>query len=135
MLGAVSVLKCLVNHSMHIYTYLDDKLNTSDHIYKSACEAILSKSWDIFSWSDLTRNATKWRESDEKDAQRAVDMLIESGWIQDITLPIEAGKRGRRSNGKYRVNPRALAEFQPQAVRIKQKRAEKHNQIDKLASI
>lgn len=132
---AHTLLKCVLCHSVHIYTYLDEKLNNSDHLYKSACEAILSKGWVVFSWSDLTRHATHWRNSDEKDCQRAIDMLIESGWIKDITPPVETGKRGRRSNGKYCVNPRAHKEFQPHATRIKLERAEKAKQIDLLTTI
>ena len=132
---ALRLLKTFVNHSMHIYTYLDEKLNHSDGLYKSACEAILSKGWTVFSWSDLTRNATYWRSSEERDCQRAVDMLIEAGWIHDVTPPIEPGRKGRRSAGKYMVNPRAHKEFQPHAVRIRSERSEKFKQIDNLSTI
>lgn len=132
---AENVLKCLVNHSMHIYTYLDDKLNHSDHLYKSACEAILCKEWVCFGWSDLTRNATHWRSADDSDCQRAIDMLIESGWIQDITPTAIPGKKGRRSAGRYMVNPKALKEFRPQAIRIKEDRYEKFRQIDQISTI
>jgi hypothetical protein len=132
---ALRLLKTFVNHSMHIYTYLDEKLNHSDGLYKSACEAILSKGWTVFSWSDLTRNATYWRSSEERDCQRAIDMLIEAGWIHDVTPPIEPGRKGRRSAGKYMVNPRAHKEFQPHAVRIRSERSEKFKQIDNLSTI
>jgi len=97
---------------------------------QTAAETILHHKWVEFHRGDLTRTTSYWRKVDERDAQGALDLLIEYGWIYDATPPTEPGKKGRRSKGFYIVNPRVHPEFLPEADRISEEK-----KIKKMAII
>ncbi len=100
---------------------------------QSAAEAILTKRWAMFSRGDLTRNATHWQGADNREAESAIDYLIELGWIMDITPTPIAGKAGRRSAGKFKVNELVHELFADHAERIRNARSERYAAIRKVA--
>lgn len=98
-------------------------------LVRSAAEAILAKRWECFKRGDLTRNATYWKSADNRDAEGAIDYLIELGWVRDITPAPEPGKRGRRSAGTFLVNAKVHEEFAAHAVRITEARADRYKAL------
>ena len=136
MARAKKVTGCLYRHSEIVYAGLDKSTSDVWELVQSACEAILSKKWDKFTRGDLTANATHWGKSSDmgRHGEGAIDLLIEYGWIKDITPPHQPGKRGRRSEGKFLVNPEAHFKFSEQAERITQMRAERYEGIEVLAA-
>jgi hypothetical protein len=86
----------------------------------------LSQGWKEIKRGDLTRYATDWRDADDRQAESALDYLIELGWVKDITPAVEPGKRGRRSNGVFLVNKLVHQTFTNHTERIKTERAARY---------
>ncbi len=91
---ALRVMGVLYRHSEAVYAVLDRESGNVRGLVRSAAEAILSKGWGAFQRGDLTRNATHWQGADDRDAENAIDYLIELGWIKDTTPPQVTGRRG-----------------------------------------
>ncbi|MGX1199826.1 DUF3987 domain-containing protein [Marinobacter sp. MBR-105] len=130
---AIRFMRVMYRHSEAVYRILDQEAGDIRGLVVSAAEAILSKSWDTFKRGDLTRNATYWQGADNRQSENAIDYLIELGWIADITPPAMPGRRGRRSDGVYAVNPSVHAQFQEHTARIKSARAERYQAIKEAA--
>lgn len=132
---AQKVISVLYRHSEAAYEKLDQTgIGASVKLAKSACEAVLVRKWATFQNGDLTRYATHWEGADERHRQAALDLLIDWSWIADVTPPTEPGKRGRRSQGLFSVNPLVLERFKPHADRIKLEREERFTAIQQLAA-
>jgi hypothetical protein len=116
------IIKRLFRHSRALYVLFDGHMDRCMNLAQNAAEAILHHKWTEFQRGDLTRSTSYWRKVEERDAQGAVDLLIEYGWIYDATPPNEPGKKGRRSKGFYIVNPRVHPEFLPEADRISEEK-------------
>lgn len=130
---AQAVMAVLYRHSEAVYAVLDQSGDASRNLMLSAAEAILSQGWDEVKRGDLTRYATGWQGADTRDAEAAIDLLIEFGWLQDITPQARTG-RGRRSAGKWRVNPRVHIRFSDQSRRITEARADRYAAIKNAAA-
>jgi hypothetical protein len=129
------LMSVLYRHSESVYRILDQEAGQVRALVRSAAEAILSKCWDTFKRGDLTRNATYWQGSDNREAESAIDYLIELGWIMDVTPPSTPGKRGRRSAGLFVVNPLVHSRFSEHAKRITEARAERFEAIKQVAEV
>lgn len=132
LLLAQRLLGVLYRHSEAVYTIIDREAGKVRDLVRSAAEAILTKSWDTFKRGDLTRNATHWQGADNRDAEGAIDYLIELGWIVDVTPPTVPGKRGRRSAGLFLVNPDVHIRFEDHATRIREARAERYAAMQRV---
>lgn len=131
---ALTVMRVLYRHAEAAYAQLDHTgVSAVIKLAKAACEAILSQAWPVLQRGDLTRYATGWSGADERHAEAAIDLLIDWQWLADVTPATPAGKRGRRSMGRYQVNPVALQRFEPHAQRIARERTERHQAIQRLA--
>lgn len=130
---AMKLMRVLYRHSEAVYSVLDMESGEVRALVKSAAEAILCKGWERFKRGDLTRNATYWQGADRHHAENAIDYLIELGWIVDVTPPPVAGKRGRKSDGVFQVNPAAHQQFAQHAERITQARAERFQALQTVA--
>lgn len=130
--NAIRLMRVLYRHSETVYSILDKEAGEVRTLVQSAAEAILAKQWNEFMRGDLTRHATNWRCSDDREAESAIDNLIELGWIADITPAPKPGTRGRRSAGKFKVNPAVHDRFKEKAERIKQERAERYQALQDL---
>ncbi|QRM20667.1 DUF3987 domain-containing protein [Dechloromonas sp. TW-R-39-2] len=130
---AKRILRVLYRHSEAVYLILDRGAGDVLHLVRSAAEAILSKGWERFQRGDLTRYATDWRGRSDQTPEAALDLLIELGWLADITEN-QPGKRGRKSDGKFLVNPQAHLMFSEHAERITRERAERFEAIKALAA-
>ena len=126
---AIVLMRVMYRHSEAVYQILDQATGDVRGLVVSAAEAILSKSWETFKRGDLTRNATHWQGADSRQTEGAIDYLIELGWIADITPPAMPGKRGRRSDGVYAVNPDVFHRFKGHRDRITEARAERYKAI------
>jgi hypothetical protein len=104
----------------------------STELMHSACEAILTKKWTKFGRGELSRDATHWRSADPLHAERAIDLMIELGWIRDVT-EIDRSRRGRPSAGKFVVNPVVPTMFLEEATRIAKKRHDRFMAIKQTA--
>jgi hypothetical protein len=132
---AQRVLQALYRHAEAAYSTLDKTgIATSIKLARAACEAILSKGWPVFQRGDLTRNATGWDGVDDRQAEAAIDLLIDWGWVADVTPNHIAPRRGRRSMGKFAVNTKVALRFEPHAQRIAKERAERSRAIQQLAA-
>ena len=131
---AIKFMRVMYRHSESVYRILDEQAGDVQGLVVAAAEAILSKSWKTFKRGDLTRSATYWQGSDNRQTENAIDYLIELGWIMDITPPPIAGKRGRRSDGVYASNPKVFEQFKAHSERIKSQRAERYHAIKEAAS-
>lgn len=132
---AQRVLQALYRHAEAAYSTLDKTgIATTVKLARAACEAILSKSWQVFQRGDLTRNATGWDGVDDRQGEAAIDLLIDWGWVADVTPETGAPRRGRRSKGKFAVNPKVPLRFEPHAQRIARERAERLKAIQQLAA-
>lgn len=130
---ALEIMRILLRHAEVVYQDIDQNaMGETNALVKSAAEAILSKRWDHFKSGDLTRDATNWRSARQDHKEAAIDLLIDLGWIRDITRA-EPGKRGRRSDGTYVVNQIVHQQFYAHAQRIALERAERAKAI-KLAA-
>jgi hypothetical protein len=130
---ALEVMQVLLRHAEAVYRDIDlNSMGETNALVKSTAEAILSKGWNEFKSGDLTRDATHWRSARQDQKEAAIDLLIDLGWIKDITRA-EPGKRGRRSDGAYLVNQKVHQQFSAQAQRIATERAERAKAI-KLAA-
>ena len=132
---ARQLMAVLYRHSESVYRILDQEAGQVRALVRSAAEAILSKGWETFSRGDLTRNATYWQGSDNREAESAIDYLIELGWIRDVTPPTKPGKRGRRSDGRFDVNPQVHVRFSEHAQRIREARSERFKAIKQVAPV
>lgn len=133
---AQDVMRVLYRHSEAAYAQLDQTgIGNSIKLAKSACEAVLVKKWKMFQHGDLTRYATHWEGADDRHREAAIDLLIDWSWITDVTPAQQPGKRGRRSQGVFAVNPLVGQRFQPHADRIKFEREERYAAIQKLAAV
>jgi len=130
---AMDLMRVLYRHSEAVYSVLDMESGEVRALVKSAAEAILCKGWECFKRGDLTRNATYWQGADRHHAESAIDYLIELGWIVDVTPPPVAGKRGRKSDGVFQVNPAAHREYAQHAERISQARAVRFQALQTVA--
>ena len=130
---AKRILRVLYRHSEAVYAILDQGSADVINLARSAAEAILSKHWDNFMRGNLTRYATDWRGRNDQTPEAAIDLLIELGWIADVTAN-QPGRRGRKSDGKFLVNPRAHLMFSERAERITRERAERFEAIKALAA-
>ncbi|MCW8917519.1 MAG: YfjI family protein [Gammaproteobacteria bacterium] len=133
-LRAKAIMACLYRHSEAIYEVLDSTTGNVRDLVKSAAEAVLSKGWETFQRGDLTRNATHWQGADSREAENALDLLIEMSWIEDATPPRLPGQRGRRSDGRFNVHPGVHSLFSEQTQRIKHNREERFKAIQAIAS-
>jgi hypothetical protein len=132
---AQAVMRVLYRHSEAAYEHLDKTgIGAALKLARAACEAILAKGWREFQRGDLTRDATGWAGTDERAAEAAIDLLIDWAWLADVTPPTTPGKRGRRSMGRFEVNPAVPLRFQPHAERIAKERAERFQAIKKLGA-
>ena len=123
----------LYRHSESVYRILDQEAGQVRALVRSAAEAVLSKGWQTFNRGDLTRNATYWQGSDNREAESAIDYLIELGWIMDVTPSSTKGKRGRRSAGLFAVNAQVHIRFSEHAKRIREARSERFQAIKQVA--
>lgn len=130
---AIQIMQVMYRHSEAAYSMLDNESGDVRRLVVSAAEAILTKGWQMFKRGDLTRNATYWQGADAAQAEGAIDLLIELGWIADITPSPMPGKRGRRSDGVFQVNPLVHKRFTDHATRVKQSRADRFSAIQKIA--
>lgn len=130
---AKRLLRVLYRHSEAVYLILDRGAGDVLHLVRSAAESILAKGWERFQRGDLTRYATDWRGRSDQTPEAALDLLIELGWIADVTEN-QPGKRGRKSDGKFLVNPQAHMMFSEHAERITRERAERFEAIKALAA-
>ncbi|RBP69601.1 DUF3987 domain-containing protein [Marinobacter nauticus] len=126
---AIVLMRVMYRHSEAVYHILDQAAGDVRGLVVSAAEAILSKSWDTFKRGDLTRHATHWQGADSRQTEGAIDYLIELGWIADITPPATPGRRGRRSDGVYAVNPEVFQRYKGHRDRITEARAERYKAI------
>ena len=131
---AHQIMRCLYHHSAAVYAVLDLQAGDISRLAKSACEAILSKGWTEIKRGDLTRHATYWHGADDRTGESAIDFLIELGWLHDVTPAVEQGKRGRRSRGRFIVNPLVPQLFQKHAERIRSERELRHAAIQEVAA-
>lgn len=132
---AKRILACLYRHSEAVYAEIDGQAHETTGLARTAAEAILAKRWDAFNRGDLTKHATHWRSSDHYATEGAIDLLIELGWVIDVTEPSPPGKRGRRSAGKFVVPPITHVLFQQHAERIRREREERRQAIEQVAEI
>lgn len=131
---ALEVMQVLLRHAEAVYQDIDlNSMGDTNALVKSAAEAILSKGWTGFKSGDLTRDATNWRSAKHEQKEAAIDLLIDLGWIRDITR-VEPGKRGRRSDGVYLTNQKVHQQFFGHAKRIATERAERARAIKLAAS-
>jgi hypothetical protein len=133
---AHAIAGVLFRHSEAVYEVVESRGSCAMRLMKTACEAILSKGWHKFKRGDLTTTATGWREARAQEALQAdaaLDLLIELGWIKEETPKPQTGKAGRRSSGAFVVNPLALTQFVDRAKRIVNERAERFKAIQKVA--
>ncbi|ABI55993.1 DUF3987 domain-containing protein [Alkalilimnicola ehrlichii] len=131
---ALTIMRVLYRHSEAVYTVLDEASEGARRLTVSAAEAVLAKGWMVLTRGDLTRDATGWRGANSGDAEAATDLLIEFGWFADITDQAQRGKRGRRSDGRFAVNPRVHEVFMQHSQRIKKERAERFQAIHTAAT-
>jgi hypothetical protein len=131
---ALSIIRVLYRHSEAVYAIIDSIDTMTTDLVRSAGEAILSKEWRIFKRGDLTRNATHWRDADQRHAEAAIDYMIELDWLIDATPPQIPGKKGRRPDGVFLVNPAVFNLFETQINRIKRMRNERFQAIKKVAA-
>ena len=131
----IRVMACLYRHSEAVYAEIDGQAHQSMQLARSAAEAILAKGWHEFKRGDLTRDATHWRAADHVATESAIDLLIELGWIRDVTEPGPAGKRGRRSVGRFVTTPKVHLAFEPHAERIRTERQERKKALDLVAEV
>ncbi|MDD0815321.1 DUF3987 domain-containing protein [Curvibacter sp. HBC28] len=131
--NAKAILMCLFRHSQETYKDIDQQGGVGSGLVKAACEAILTKGWEAVSRGDLTRDATGWRSANDQSTSWAIDLLIEFGWVQDITPSRKVGKPGRRSAGLYLVNPEVHRKFQAEGVRIADRRKKMSEAIQAVA--
>lgn len=131
--NAKAMLMCLFRHSQETYKAIDQQGAFSSGLAKTACEAILTKGWEVVSRGNLTRDATGWRGANDQSTSWAIDLLIEFGWVQDITPSRKVGKPGRRSAGLYMVNPEVHRRFQEEGVRIAARRKKMSEAIQAVA--
>lgn len=132
---AQTVMRVLYRHAEAAYAHIDHTgVSAVIKLAKAACEAILTKDWLTLQRGDLTRYATGWSGADERHAEAAVDLLIDWAWLADVTPETSAPRRGRRSMGRYAVNPVVRVRFEPHAQRIVRERAERHQAIQRLAT-
>jgi hypothetical protein len=131
---ARQVMRCIYRHSEAAYARLDDAENRSMRLARSAGEFLLSKKvYDQCRRGDFTRNATGWRDADPKDAEGAVDLLIEFAWLTDITTN-DPSRRGRRSDGTYAINNGIHIAFEDHATRVRHARQERYLAIQIAAA-
>lgn len=130
---AERVMLVLYRHSEAVYAVLDQSADEVRNLMLSAAEAILSKGWTAIQRGDLTRYANGWRGANARDAEAAIDLLIELGWMSDVTTASRAG-RGRRSEGKWRVNPDVHIMFAEQSERISDARNDRYEAIKRAAA-
>lgn len=129
---ANKVMRVLYRHSEAVFTVLDHTTGDVPELAKSAAEAILAKGQESFNRGFLTSNATHWQKADNAVCESAIDLLIELNWLYDVTEVIP-GKRGRKSEGKFLVNPKVFTMFKEKTERVKAERAEAYRLINELA--
>lgn len=122
---AQRLLRVLLRHSEAMYRIVDQGDSNTLALARAAAEAILAKRWTWFTWSHLTRDATGWRGADRAQRDAAVDMLIEFGWIQDVTLEAQrlGARTGRPADGRFAVPHAVHQTFAEHARRIGETRA------------
>lgn len=131
---AKRIMAALYRHSEAVYEVLDRASGATRSLTQSAMDAILAKEWQGFSIGHLTRDATHWEGNmDRRDREAALDLLIELGWIRDIT-PMKQAGRGRPSAGKFSVNPAVHSKFCAKADRIRIERQERLAAIQAAAA-
>jgi len=130
---SLKIMSVLYRHSEAAYELLDSTQGDVLRLIRSACEAALSKPFKTFKRGDLTRNATYWQGADAGQAEAAIDFLIELGWIADITPEPVRGKRGRKSDGLFMVNPEVFERYKDHTSRIKHERAQRYAAIKEVA--
>lgn len=131
---AKAIMKVLYRHSEAIYQKLETQAFDVMDLVKGACEAALSKNWTQIQRGDLTRYATGWQGADTARSEAAIDYLIEIGWLFDITPPTIPGRRGRRSDGLFAVNPKVHDKFKEHTSRITLARQERFQAIKQAAA-
>ena len=129
---AIAIVRCLWRHSEAVLESQGKRSGMSTDLMLSACEAILTKKWTKFGRGDLSRDATHWRSADPLHAERAIDIMIELGWIRDVT-EVNRNRRGRSSAGKFVVNPIVPTMFLEEETRIAKKRQDRFIAIKKTA--
>lgn len=129
---ALSIMRVLYRHSEAAYAFIDDTKPIVKKLVIAAAESVLSKELTTVKMGDLTRYATGWRNADYREKQEAIDLLIEFDWFADMTPQQQS--RGRRPQGLFAVNPKALANFAHHADRITTERAERYKAIQSTAA-
>ncbi len=131
---ALEIMTVLFRHSEAVYESIEKRAGSSTELMKAACEAILTRGWKTLMRGDLTRYATGWQQADPRHAEGAIDLLIEFGWVVDVTPSRQVGRPGRRSSGFFAVNPNVHRIFAKQAARITKERAARHAAIQSVAA-
>jgi hypothetical protein len=130
---AITLMRVLYRHSEAVYSVLDDASEGTRALMVSAAEAVLAKRWEVFKRGDLTRHATGWRSAQHAESVAALDLLIEMGWIKDITQT-NPNRPGRRSDGTFAVNPGAFTKFAEHGERVIETRAQRFQSIQIVAA-
>lgn len=80
----------------------DKKMNTINNIYNDNAKTDI-----IFSFRDIYRNAHLKKE----DAEYILNLLINSGYLQEYNFPYDAGKKGRPRGRTFIVDNRRRLDF------------------------
>lgn len=130
---ALTIMRVLYRHSEAAYAYMDEARPEVRNLAMAAGDAALTKGWKVANMGDLSRHATGWRGADQTFKQEALNLLIEMGWMLDVTPPVEAGRRGRPSEGRFAFNPKAHERFQHRAAHVVEQRKQRYEAIQKAA--
>ena len=130
---AIDIMRVLYRHSEAAYSYLDDARPEIRNLAVAAGDAVLTKSWNVVNMGDLTRHATGWQAADQGFKQEALNLLIELGWLIDVTPAPEQGRRGRPSEGRFAVNPKVHSDFSAHAAAVVETRKRRFDAIQRAA--
>jgi hypothetical protein len=131
--SALAMMRCLFDHACVVYGFIDTGQEQVSRLTQTAAEAILSKRWTRFTWSDLTRHATHWRDADEAPREAALLRLADFGWITDDTAT-DTPRRGRRSAGAFLVNPLVPSRYADRAREVTAMRRARAEAISKAGT-
>lgn len=125
----LAIMATLYRHSEVMYTQATQRKGSSREILRDVANIILARRWDSFTLGELQANCSPWRDcADKRIRDDAIDLLIEMGWLLDIT-PDAAG-RGRKPMGKFAVNPLVHQRFSEHAERERANRALRKEALD-----
>lgn len=130
---ALSIMSCLYRHSEAMYSKAVVSRGSSRDLVRDVANLILARGWEQFTFGDLERNCTPWRDFDKHKRNDAIDLLIEMGWLMDIT-PEATGGRGRKAQGRFAVNPLVHDQFKEQAEQERDNRALRKAALDRAVT-